>query len=117
MSDLVYKSTDVYRRLHPDLPGHTATCRIPPQRGETFRIDYILISKHCTPLTAEVLDDTTLSDHYPIYAHIKLGKATPSGSMNSFGKEYSSDVTGDGPKTPPKSSGIRQYLMDKIIFR
>ena len=117
MSELVYHSTDVYRHLHPDIPGHTATCSIPPQRGETFRLDYILTSKHCTPLTVEVLDNTTLSDHYPIYAHIKLGKANPTGSMNSFGKEYSSDVTGDGPKTPPKSSGIRQYLVPHTTER
>ena len=117
MSDLVHHSTDVYRYLHPDLPGHTATCRIPPQRGETFRLDYILASKQCIPLTVEVLDDTTLSDHYPIYVHIKLCKATHSGSMNSFGKEYSSDVTGDGPKTPPKGSGIRQYLVPHTTER
>ena len=84
---------------------------IPPSTGESFRLDYVLVSKQCEPLTVEILKDVRLSDHHPLYVHIKLHKATQRGSMNSFGKEYSSDVTGDGPKTPPKSSGIRQYFV------
>jgi hypothetical protein len=111
---LLHNGLDAYRTMHPDTPGHTALCSIPPTRGESFRLDYVFVSKQCRVTRAEIVTTPSVSDHLPLVVSIDLFTERNGPKINSFGPEYSSDVTGDGPDTPPK--GIRRFLVDLTVL-
>ncbi len=112
MMSLLHNGIDAYRTLYPDTPGHTALCSIPSTRGESFRLDYVLASKQCRITQADIISTPTLSDHLPLVVSIDLFTERNGPNINSFGPEYSSDVTGDGPDTPPK--GIRRFFVPSM---